>query len=143
MKPQSVAISLDGTLPAVASDRGVSIWNLADGDELLRLAGHEATFTSVAFSPDDRTLGSASADNTIRLWSTTTLRCLTILMPTPEGWVAWSPDGRYKYEGDITGHCWHAINLCRFEPGELDEWVPGLRMGRTKNSLILENRLDR
>jgi hypothetical protein len=23
---------------------------------------------------------------------------------------------------------WHAANLCRFEIGELDEWVPGLRL---------------
>ncbi len=23
---------------------------------------------------------------------------------------------------------WHAINLCRFDPGELDPYVPGLRL---------------
>ena len=26
------------------------------------------------------------------------------------------------------GGFWHAISLCRFEPGELDEWIPGLRL---------------
>lgn len=23
---------------------------------------------------------------------------------------------------------WHVINLCRFEAGELDDWIPGLRL---------------
>jgi hypothetical protein len=42
--------------------------------------------------------------------------------------VAFSPDGRYKLGGIPAGRFWHAANLCRFEIGELDEWVPGLRL---------------
>ena len=37
---------------------------------------------------------------------------------------AFAPDGRYKFGGDVTGHFWHAINLCRFEPGEPDPYLP-------------------
>jgi len=33
-----------------------------------------------------------------------------------------TPDGRYKTGGDVAG------SLCRFEPGELDEHIPGLRL---------------
>jgi hypothetical protein len=42
--------------------------------------------------------------------------------------VAFSPDGRYKLGGAPAGGFWHAANLCRFEIGELDEWIPGLRL---------------
>ncbi|MBI3467487.1 MAG: hypothetical protein HY000_31140 [Planctomycetes bacterium] len=34
------------------------------------------------------------------------------------------PDGRYKLGGNPAGSFWYAINLCRFEPGELDEFLP-------------------
>ncbi len=30
---------------------------------------------------------------------------------------------RYRADGDV----WRAMKLCRFEPGELDGFVPGLR----------------
>jgi len=40
----------------------------------------------------------------------------------------WPTDGRYKFGGMPAGGFWHVINLCRFEIGELDEWVPGLRL---------------
>lgn len=33
------------------------------------------------------------------------------------------PDGRYKIHGDINGRFWHVIGLCRFEPGELDDYL--------------------
>ena len=82
----------------------------------------------MAFSPDGKTLASASSDNTVRLWDVATGRCLAVLLPLPEGWVAFSPDGRYKFGGVPAGGFWHAISLCRFEPGELDEWIPGLRL---------------
>jgi hypothetical protein len=39
------------------------------------------------------------------------------------GWAAMTPEGRYK-----AGGFWHAIGLCRFEPGELDEHISGLRL---------------
>ena len=84
--------------------------------------------TSVAFSPDGRTLASASDDGTIRLWDVATGRCLAILLATPEGWAAFTPDGRYKLGGDIAGSFWHVIGLCRFEPGELDPYLPALRI---------------
>jgi hypothetical protein len=37
------------------------------------------------------------------------------------------PDGGYKLAGDLRGALWWAIKLCRFEPGELDPYVDGLR----------------
>ena len=73
-------------------------------------------------------IASASADGTIRLWNVVNGRCLAILLPLPEGWIAYSPAGRYKFGGVPAGGFWHVANLCRFEIGELDDWVPGLRL---------------
>ena len=43
-----------------------------------------------------------------------------------EGYVVLVPDG-YKLDGDAGDHLWWATKLCRFAPGELDPYVPGLR----------------
>jgi hypothetical protein len=61
-------------------------------------------------------------------------------MPTLEGGAAWSPDGRYKYGGEISGYFRYAVNLCRFEPDELDDWVPGLRMAADEKSIDLDKK---
>ena len=50
-----------------------------------------------------------------------------MLVHRAEGWAAFTPDGRrYKMRGDIAGSFWYAIGLCRFEPGELDQYLPSL-----------------
>jgi hypothetical protein len=51
-----------------------------------------------------------------------------VLVALPEsGWAAFLPDGRYKLHGSPAGRFWWAMKLCRFEPGELDPYVPGIR----------------
>ena len=50
---------------------------------------------------------------------------LAIIVLAPDGWAAFTPDGRrYKIGGNVAGGFWYAINLCRFEPGELDPFLP-------------------
>ena len=99
----------------------VRLWDIATGYALHDFEGHVSTVRSVVFAPDGNTLASGSFDNTVRLWNVATGQCLMVLLATREGWVAFTPDGRYKLGGDIAGSFWHASGLCRFEPGELDK----------------------
>lgn len=124
----SVAFDPGGRHLASGSfDGTVRLWELSEGRELMCLRGHESAVTSLAFSPDGRYLATGSWD-AARIWSMQTGECLAILAHLPRGWVAMTPDGRYKTGGDVAGGFWHAIGLCRFEPGELDEHIPGLRL---------------
>ncbi len=101
------------------------------------LPGHINHVSSVQFSPDGSLLASGGGDNTLRIWEVASRRCLAILASLPEGWVAYTPDGRYKYGGVIQGSFWHAVNLCRFEVGELDRWLPEDRRLRLPDDAIL------
>jgi WD40 repeat protein len=45
---------------------------VATGKERATLQGHTAVVSSVAYSPDSKTLASGSFDRTIKLWDVTT-----------------------------------------------------------------------
>ncbi|MFT3767787.1 MAG: pentapeptide repeat-containing protein [Minicystis sp.] len=121
----SVAFSPDGlTLASGSHDKTVRLWDTVTGTQRCLLEGHKDQVLRVAFSPDGLELASASKDGTIRLWSTITGEHLATLLPRSEGWAAVLPDGRFKMGGDIAGAFWHVIGLVRFEPGELDPYLP-------------------
>jgi WD40 repeat protein len=79
-------------------DRTIRLWEAAGGQPLRTLEGHESG--SVAWSPDGKTLASASYDRTIRLWEAASGQPLRTL----EGHesevlsVAWSPDAQRGLE---------------------------------------------
>jgi WD40 repeat protein/serine/threonine protein kinase len=51
-----------------ASGVALRTWDVATGKEFDPLKGHTASLWSVAFSPDEKLLASASADHTAKLW---------------------------------------------------------------------------
>ncbi len=71
-------LSVDGKLLAAATgpmlpwaeDRSgtVHVWEFRTGRKLAELSGHEESIVQLAFSPDGKTIISASKDNTIRRW---------------------------------------------------------------------------
>jgi hypothetical protein len=68
----------------------------------------------------------------VRVWdvsgSAPALRAM--LLGLPDGWAALAEDGRYKVAGDPAGRFWYVIGQCRFEPGELDPYLPAIhRLG--------------
>ncbi|MFC5658730.1 NACHT and WD40 repeat domain-containing protein, partial [Streptomyces nogalater] len=117
-------------LATAGDDRTVRLWDAHTGEEKAVLTGHAGRVLAVAFSPDGSLLASGGEDGTVRLWNVPAdapARLRATLVGMPEGWAALAPSGGYKYEGDVTGEFWHAIGMCRFEPGELDGHLPGIR----------------
>ncbi len=105
---RGVAFSPDGhTLVTGSADRTVRLWDVRTSRELAILMDHTDTAASVsissrklassgvAFSPDGRTLATASADATVRLWDFASHRELATLTGHTDtvSSVAFSPDG--------------------------------------------------
>ncbi|AYF77193.1 NACHT domain-containing protein [Nocardia yunnanensis] len=127
---------VSGTLATAGDDLGVNLWDIATGAHLHTLHGHRNRVRSLAFDPSGRLLASGGNDGSIMLWSlpepgagapAPAPELRATLLGLPEGWVAFTPDGRYKTEGLTGGQFWHVIGMCRFEPGELDPYLEAIR----------------
>jgi WD40 repeat protein/energy-coupling factor transporter ATP-binding protein EcfA2 len=96
---------------------------LIEGREYNRLEGHDKDVTSVSFSPDSKTLASASFDKTIKLWNVETgeeirtLKGHNILVSS----VSFSPDG----EKLVSGGGDSIIKLWDIKTGEVIHTLKG------------------
>jgi WD40 repeat protein len=114
----SMAFSRDGTRLAVGggqADANVRVYDTTTGETVFTLPGHMDRVISVAFSPDDQRLASASLDRTIKLWDMTTGQEALTLRGHSDlvGRILFSPDGQRlaSASADGTVRVWDANPL--------------------------------
>ncbi|NNJ09534.1 TIR domain-containing protein [Chloroflexales bacterium ZM16-3] len=114
------ALSPSGRLLAIAGGAQIFLWDLQDGRMRSQLSGHGGRISALAFSPDERSLASASDDRTVRLWRTgddvaslaSPLLASTPAHPDHVCSVAFSPDGTLLVTGgaDRTVRIWRTLD---------------------------------
>ena len=106
-----LAFSLDAKTLVIAwarrepGARGeAEIWDVPKRRKLAAVAGYDLQYP-VVFSPDDKTLAFARADNTLELWDITTqnARSLSTGHAAPIVSLAFSPDGKHLATGSAAG----------------------------------------
>jgi hypothetical protein len=98
--PVTLAFSPDGrALVARGPDSAVRVWDVASGQEVSQLKGHEGRVETVAFAPDGRAVATGSADTTILLWDSA-----AVMKDVPKPESAELPDGAAEpLWGDLAG----------------------------------------
>jgi WD40 repeat protein len=111
----ALAFSHDGKtlLSGGVWDSAVHFWDIRTGKERRRLAGHSSLVTSLGFSPDGKTVITASRNKTIRVWEAATGKEQRSFLGKHHGFdpVAFSPDRKTVAVGgwqDATVRLWDA-----------------------------------
>lgn len=107
-----LAFNPTGNLLAISgTDPAIHLWDVANRQEVLALAGHTMQVGQIAFSPDGSLLASVGQDGTLRLWDVATGQPLAAFaLGTGSGlsseWITaviFSPDGKLLATGGRDG----------------------------------------
>jgi WD40 repeat protein/serine/threonine protein kinase len=105
-----VAVSKNDIVAVGKWGGAIRLWNLETAAEIATTNAHPQTVWSLAFSPNGRTLATASFDQTVKLWDVASLRTTATLRGhRDEVWsVAFSPNGSSLLTGskDRTARLW-------------------------------------
>jgi WD40 repeat protein len=64
----SVALSPNGNILACTIYKGLQLWSVPDGEELVSIEGHSQYVSEIAFSPGGNLIATTSQDKKIKLW---------------------------------------------------------------------------
>ncbi len=97
----ALSISPNGNTLANGDDKIIRLWDLNTKKLLASLSAHSQTVTSVAFSPDGKSLATASDDKTIKLWDFKTFDEIATLCGHSHvvKSIAFSPNGQILASG--------------------------------------------
>jgi RNA polymerase sigma factor (sigma-70 family) len=68
-RAMAMAFAPDGTLAVAGPDGIIRLWKRSGAEEIGRFAGHQNRINELAFTPDGKSLVSASDDGTVLIWA--------------------------------------------------------------------------
>jgi WD40 repeat protein/DNA-binding SARP family transcriptional activator len=107
-----IALSPDNTLLAVAQGTTAMVWQLATGQKLASMSGHQDSIVGLDFSPEGKYLATSGRDNIAKVWEIATGHGLLTLSGHmgPLNAITFSPDGKRLATAseDTTTRVWDA-----------------------------------
>jgi len=113
----------DSMIASGGPESVVKVWDPRSGKRITRFVGHTDNIRSVLLSQDGGTIMTASADQTIKIWSTVAGRCQsTLTMHSDSVWCLYSdhPQLSVFYSGDRSGY------VAKTDVRGTSEWEDGL-----------------